>query len=205
MDPKSKQEAKTKARSMMRVFSDKMEVTGAKFSGGQFADLEIAVFKATLEDDFVPKEKHVKTLKQTTAGGAPRQEVNCVISNLVKRIETQKGEYLVNCVISNLMKRIETHKGEYLVTLKSLVVFHRLMREVDPTFQEEIPCPVTYPWSGSVPSDVPLVSGSLNRDVTPGQVGALDDPGFRTPVPSDVPLSQIPCPVTGPGQVRVPE
>eukprot|EP00798_Chlamydomonas_sp_ICE-L_P007979 gene7979-1196_t len=118
MDPKSKQEAKYKAKSMMRVFSDKMEVTGAKFSGGNFADIEVAVLKATLEDVVVPKEKHVRTLKQACAGGAPRQEVNCVIHNLVKRMET--------------------HKSDYLVTLKSLVTFHRLMREVDPTFQEEL-------------------------------------------------------------------
>ena len=44
----------------------------------------------------------------------------------------------VNYVIHALGKRLENSKGEWLVTLKTLIVFHRLMREVDPTFQEEV-------------------------------------------------------------------
>jgi hypothetical protein len=40
----------------------------------------------------------------------------------------------VNYVIHGLGKRLEEKSG-WLVTLKTLIVFHRLMREVDPSFQ----------------------------------------------------------------------
>ncbi len=40
----------------------------------------------------------------------------------------------VSYVIHGLAKRFEEKSG-WLVTLKTLVVFHRLLREVDPSFQ----------------------------------------------------------------------
>lgn len=47
---------------------------------------------------------------------APRQQVEFVVYKLAKRLSGQS----------------------WLVTLKSLMVFHRLMRECDPTFQEQV-------------------------------------------------------------------
>ena len=44
----------------------------------------------------------------------------------------------VNFVIHGLGARLENSKSSWLVTLKTLIVFHRLLREVDPTFQEEV-------------------------------------------------------------------
>jgi len=44
----------------------------------------------------------------------------------------------VNFVIHGLGVRIENSKSSWLVTLKTLIVFHRLLREVDPSFQEEM-------------------------------------------------------------------
>ena len=41
-------------------------------------------------------------------------------------------------MIHALAKRLEGSKGEWLVTLKTLIAFHRLMREVDSTFQVEV-------------------------------------------------------------------
>jgi len=37
----------------------------------------VAILKATLNDEVVPKEKHVKTLKIASSGSAPRMQV-CV-------------------------------------------------------------------------------------------------------------------------------
>ncbi|PNH02790.1 hypothetical protein TSOC_011175 [Tetrabaena socialis] len=118
MDPVTKQEAKYKTKSLMGIFNDKMEVGMAKLRGEESAALDVAIIKATLQDEVVPKEKHVRTLKIACNGSAPRQSVNYVIHGLSKRLE-------------------ENHKA-WLVTLKALIVFHRLMRETDPTFQEEL-------------------------------------------------------------------
>lgn len=41
----------------------------------------------------------------------------------------------VNYVIHGLVKRLEEHQKQWLVTLKTLIVFHRLMRETDMSFQ----------------------------------------------------------------------
>ena len=45
----------------------------------------------------------------------------------------------VNYVIHGLNKRMEEAKSAWLVTLKTLIVYHRLMREVDPSLQ--VGCP----------------------------------------------------------------
>lgn len=41
-------------------------------------------------------------------------------------------------IIDMLAQRLDGGKGGWLVTLKTLMVFHRLMREVDQSFQEEL-------------------------------------------------------------------
>ncbi|KAG2439730.1 hypothetical protein HYH02_010608 [Chlamydomonas schloesseri] len=103
---------------MLAIINDKMEVGMAKLRGEESAALDVAIIKATLQDEVVPKEKHVRTLKIACSGSSPRQTVNYVIHGLAKRLE-------------------ENPKA-WLVTLKTLIVFHRLMRETDPTFQEEL-------------------------------------------------------------------
>lgn len=117
MDPQEKQQAKYKSKNLMGYLSDKMDVGMAKLRSDEAVDLDVAVLKATLQDEVVPKEKHVRTLKIGCSGSAPRQQVNYVIHALGKRLEGKPG---------------------WLVTLKTLIVFHRLMREVDPSFQEEL-------------------------------------------------------------------
>ncbi|MEW5308793.1 MAG: hypothetical protein WDW38_000724 [Sanguina aurantia] len=104
-------------KGMMTLLADKTAVGMAKMRGEESAALDVAVVKATLQDEVVPKEKHVRTLKIACTGSAPRQQVNYVIHQLAKRLEDKPG---------------------WLVALKSLIVFHRLMREVDTTFQEEM-------------------------------------------------------------------
>ncbi len=118
MDPQQKQEAKYKTKALMGIINDKMEVGMAKIRGEESAALDVAIIKATLQDEVVPKEKHVRTLKAACGATSPRQTVNYVIHGLTKRLE-------------------ENPKA-WLVTLKTLIVFHRLMRETDPSFQDEL-------------------------------------------------------------------
>ncbi|KAG1660050.1 hypothetical protein FOA52_010035 [Chlamydomonas sp. UWO 241] len=118
VDPKTKAELKSKGKSMWASVQDAADVASAKLRRDEGADIEVAIIKATLNDTFVPKEKHVVTLKLAVDGSSPRQQVNFVIAGLANRLAEGKDNWLM--------------------TLKTLVVFHRLMREVDSTFQEEI-------------------------------------------------------------------
>uniref|UniRef100_A0A7S0S7P1 ENTH domain-containing protein n=1 Tax=Chlamydomonas leiostraca TaxID=1034604 RepID=A0A7S0S7P1_9CHLO len=112
-----KQQKKYATKQLMGFIQDKVDVGMAKLRSDEGVALDVAVVKATLQDEVVPKEKHVKTLKAACSGSAPRQQVNYVIHGLAKRLEDKQG---------------------WVVTLKTLIVFHRLMREVDPSFQDEI-------------------------------------------------------------------
>lgn len=118
MDPASKQAAKYKTQSFIGIINDKMEVGMAKIRGEEMAALDVAIIKATIQDDVVPKEKHVRTLKIACSAQSPRQ--------------------VVNYVIHGLCKRLDENPKAWLVTLKTLIVFHRLMRETDPGFQLEL-------------------------------------------------------------------
>ncbi|EFJ44154.1 hypothetical protein VOLCADRAFT_106528 [Volvox carteri f. nagariensis] len=118
MDPASKQAAKYKTQSIIGIINDKMEVGMAKIRGEESAALDVAIIKATLQDEVVPKEKHVRTLKINCVPTSPRQ--------------------IVNYVIHGLVKRLDENPKAWLVTLKTLTVFHRLMRETEPSFQEEL-------------------------------------------------------------------
>ncbi|GAX76674.1 hypothetical protein CEUSTIGMA_g4120.t1 [Chlamydomonas eustigma] len=103
----------------MGNLTDKMDIANTKmFKSEDVRDIDVAVVKATLNDEVVPKEKHVRTLKVASALSAPRQQVSYVIHGLGMRLDD--------------------HKANWLVTLKALIVFHRLFREVDPSFQEEM-------------------------------------------------------------------
>jgi hypothetical protein len=55
-------------------------------------------------------------LKIACSAHAPRQQVEFVIYKLAKRLQN----------------------SSWLVSLKALMVFHRLMRECDPSFQEQV-------------------------------------------------------------------
>ncbi|GBF95458.1 hypothetical protein Rsub_08420 [Raphidocelis subcapitata] len=79
-------------------------------------DLYVAVTKATLPDDKPPKEKHVRTLKIACSAHAPRPQVDFVIYKLGKRLGSP----------------------HWVIAGKALMVFHRLMRECDPSFLEQL-------------------------------------------------------------------
>ena len=76
MDKQQKQEAKYKTKAFMGIMNDKLEVGMSKLRGEEGKDLDVAIIKATLQDEVVPKEKHVRTLKIACSGSAPRQQVS---------------------------------------------------------------------------------------------------------------------------------
>lgn len=117
MDPKTKQDVKYKTSSIIDAMSDKMNIGTTKLKGDDSAGLDVAVVKATNSDEVVPKEKHVVTLRRACGQGSG--------------MRTQH-------VIAQLLQRIESHKGKWLVTLKTLVTFHRLLREANPGFAGEL-------------------------------------------------------------------
>lgn len=117
MDPASRQQANYKAKQLYNVVADKANIVMTKIQGTDSQELDIAILKATLQDEVVPKEKHVRTLKVACSASAPRAQVEYVIHGLAKRLNSNSG---------------------WLVTLKTLMVFHRLVREIDQTFQEQV-------------------------------------------------------------------
>lgn len=117
MDPRTKQDVKYKTSSLIDAMSDKMNIGTTKLKGDDTAGLDVAVVKATNTDEVVPKEKHVVTLRSACGPGSGMR---------------------THHVIGQLVQRLEAHKGKWLVTLKTLIVFHRLLREADPGFATEL-------------------------------------------------------------------
>eukprot|EP00201_Polytomella_parva_P017653 CAMPEP_0175051678 /NCGR_PEP_ID=MMETSP0052_2-20121109/7941_1 /TAXON_ID=51329 ORGANISM="Polytomella parva, Strain SAG 63-3" /NCGR_SAMPLE_ID=MMETSP0052_2 /ASSEMBLY_ACC=CAM_ASM_000194 /LENGTH=852 /DNA_ID=CAMNT_0016316005 /DNA_START=883 /DNA_END=3441 /DNA_ORIENTATION=- len=108
---------KYKNAKVFEKVADRMDVGMAKIRRDETSRLEVSIIKATKNDENIPKEKHVRILQNSCSVHCPRQQVNYIIHVLGKRLEdNQPG---------------------WVIVLKSLIVFHRLMREVDPSFLEE--------------------------------------------------------------------
>ncbi|PSS21060.1 Clathrin assembly protein [Actinidia chinensis var. chinensis] len=82
-----------------------------------YKDLDVAVVKATNHDEVLPKEKHVRTIFVAVSASRPRADVVYCINALSKRLA-------------------KTHN--WAVALKTLIVVHRAMRELDLTFRVEL-------------------------------------------------------------------
>ncbi|KAK9841873.1 hypothetical protein WJX81_008520 [Elliptochloris bilobata] len=109
------QVVKLRARQLTAVAGDKFKVASAAISGGDTQDIDVAVVKATTSQFHVPpKEKHVKTLK-SVAVAAP--------------VEPGK-QRLDSYMVQELTVRLRS-ASDWLSALKTLHVFHRLMRECD--------------------------------------------------------------------------
>lgn len=108
-------------KSVVGTVRDKVTAARIRSAGGSdgLGDLDLACRKATSHEDVIPKEKHVITLKQASgsAGGFGTGEVNHVIHKLQKRLH---------------------HNHGWRVSTKALIVFHRLLAEVDTSFQNEL-------------------------------------------------------------------
>ncbi|KAG0519060.1 hypothetical protein BDA96_09G231500 [Sorghum bicolor] len=82
-----------------------------------FKDLDVAIVKATNHVECPPKERHLRKVVAATSIARPRADVAYCIHALARRLAKTRN---------------------WIVALKTLVVIHRLLREGDPTFREEL-------------------------------------------------------------------
>ncbi|KAK7328440.1 hypothetical protein VNO77_22546 [Canavalia gladiata] len=83
---------------------------------GDHKGLNVAIVKATNSEHVLPKEKHVRTIFQWLSPTKPRNEVIYCIHGLSKRL---------------------SKTNNWAVALKTLLVIHRAMRELDTSVWEE--------------------------------------------------------------------
>ncbi|KAI3790305.1 hypothetical protein L2E82_03255 [Cichorium intybus] len=82
-----------------------------------YKELDVNIVKATNHVEHPAKEKHMRAIFAAISATRPRADVAYCIHALARRLS-------------------KTHN--WAVALKTLIVIHRALREVDPTFQEEL-------------------------------------------------------------------
>ncbi|KAK1420968.1 hypothetical protein QVD17_22971 [Tagetes erecta] len=97
-------------------FTPYTTVNIAKVSS-DYKELDINIVKATNHVERPAKEKHIRAIFAAISATRPRADVAYCIHALARRLS-------------------KTHN--WAVALKTLIVIHRALREVDPTFQEEL-------------------------------------------------------------------
>ncbi|CAN0871553.1 Putative clathrin assembly protein At2g01600 [Linum grandiflorum] len=90
---------------------------GLAHVNSDYADLDVAIVKATNHVECPPKERNVRKILFATQAIRPRADVAYCIHALSRRLA-------------------KTHN--WTVALKTLIVIHRLLREGDPTLREEL-------------------------------------------------------------------
>ncbi|KAL1554834.1 putative clathrin assembly protein [Salvia divinorum] len=103
-------------RKTLGALKDTTTVSLAKINS-DYKELDIAIVKATNHVERPAKERHIKAVFAAVLATRPRADVTYCIHALARRLA-------------------KTHN--WAVALKTLIVIHRALREVDPTFQEEI-------------------------------------------------------------------
>ncbi|KAA8522713.1 hypothetical protein F0562_009125 [Nyssa sinensis] len=98
------------------ALKDSTKVGLAKVNS-EFKDLDIAIVKATNHVESPPKERHVRKIFFATSVARPRADVAYCIHALSRRLAKTRN---------------------WTVAIKTLIVFHRTLREGDPTFREEL-------------------------------------------------------------------
>ncbi|XP_020228599.1 putative clathrin assembly protein At4g25940 [Cajanus cajan] len=83
----------------------------------EYKDLDIAIVKATSHVEYPPKERHVRKIFYATSVHQPRADVAYCIHTLAKRLLKTRN---------------------WIVAIKTLIVIHRILREGDPTFKEDL-------------------------------------------------------------------
>ncbi|KAK7283990.1 hypothetical protein RIF29_13741 [Crotalaria pallida] len=90
---------------------------GLAHVNSDYADLDVAIVKATNHVECPPKERHLRKILFATSAIRPRADVAYCIHALSRRLAKTRN---------------------WTVALKTLIVIHRLLREGDPTFREEL-------------------------------------------------------------------
>lgn len=103
-------------RRALGALKDSTQVGLAKVNS-EFKELDVALLKSTNHVETPPKEKHVRVIFAATSAARPRADVAYCLQALSRRLA-------------------KTHN--WAVALKALIVIHRILKEGDPTFREEI-------------------------------------------------------------------
>ncbi|KAH7546319.1 putative clathrin assembly protein At5g35200 [Ziziphus jujuba] len=103
-------------RKALGALKDTTTVSLAKVNS-DYKELDIAIVKATNHVERPAKEKHIRAIFAAVSATRPRADVAYCIHALARRLS-------------------KTHN--WAVALKTLIVIHRALREVDPTFHEEL-------------------------------------------------------------------
>ncbi|GFQ04647.1 putative clathrin assembly protein at4g25940 [Phtheirospermum japonicum] len=98
------------------ALKDSTKVGLAKVNS-EFKDLDIAIVKATNHAQCPPKERHVRRIFAAVVISRPRADVGYCIHALSKRLSKTRS---------------------WIVAIKTLIVFHRILREGDPSFREQL-------------------------------------------------------------------
>ncbi|KAE9605313.1 putative ANTH domain-containing protein [Lupinus albus] len=98
------------------AFKDTTKV-GLAHVNSDYADLDVAIVKATNHVECPPKERHLRKIHFAVSAVQPRADVAYCIHSLARRLAKTRN---------------------WTVALKTLIVIHRLLREGDPTFREEL-------------------------------------------------------------------
>ncbi|KAG4378826.1 hypothetical protein AAZX31_17G107300 [Glycine max] len=103
-------------RKALGALKDTTTVSLAKVNS-DYKELDIAIVRATNHVERPAKEKHIRAIFSAISATRPRADVAYCIHALARRLS-------------------KTHN--WAVALKTLIVIHRALREVDPTFHEEL-------------------------------------------------------------------
>ncbi|KAG9137843.1 hypothetical protein Leryth_024324 [Lithospermum erythrorhizon] len=103
-------------RKTLGAIKDTTTVSLAKINS-DYKELDIAIVKATNHVERPVKEKYIKAIFSAISATRPRADVAYCIHALARRLTKTKN---------------------WAVALKTLIVIHRGLREVDPTFLEEL-------------------------------------------------------------------
>ncbi|XP_062148159.1 putative clathrin assembly protein At5g35200 [Alnus glutinosa] len=103
-------------RKALGALKDTTTVSLAKVNS-DYKELDIAIVKATNHVERPTKEKHIRAIFSAISATRPRADVAYCIHALARRLS-------------------RTHN--WAVASKTLIVIHRALREVDPTFHEEL-------------------------------------------------------------------
>ncbi|KAG4980272.1 hypothetical protein JHK85_034230 [Glycine max] len=101
------------------ALKDSTMVSLAKVNS-EYKELYIAIVKATSHVEYPPKERHARKIFYATSSHQPRADVAYCIHTLAKRLSKTRN---------------------WIVAIKTLIVIHRILREGDPTFKDDL---ITY-------------------------------------------------------------
>ncbi|KAJ0961299.1 hypothetical protein J5N97_000705 [Dioscorea zingiberensis] len=123
-------------RKYLGAIKDSTTVGLAKVNS-DYKELDIAIVRATNHVERPAKEKHVKAIFFAISATRPRADVAYCIHALARPIkDTHTIGGVCFCIIHSISP--DPSLFDLQVALKTLIVIHRALREVDPTFREEL-------------------------------------------------------------------